>query len=62
MKKLIVEIPDEATNYDVYEAVFGFVDPEHSLSCQFIEDSEEAVFRHNRLSKTWGNASYKGRK
>lgn len=56
--KIEIEVPDNATNYDVYEAVFGFVDPKHSLSCQFMEDSEEVAFRHNRLSKTWGNAPY----
>lgn len=59
--KIEIEVPDNATNYEVYEAIFGFVDEKYTLSCEFIEDSSNNGIRHNRLSKTWGNASYVNR-
>lgn len=55
--KIEIEVSDNATNYEVYEAVFGFVDEKHTLSCRFIED-EFKPLRYNKLSKTWGNAPY----
>lgn len=57
---ITVELPDNATNYEVYEAIFGFADADGKSfyhHCLFKED-EGSYTRENTLSKSWGNSPY----
>lgn len=65
MKQIIVKVPDNATNFEVFEAVFGFSsvfnvgnqDRKELMHCRFEEDDTKAIME-NRLSKTWGNSQF----
>ncbi len=65
MKQIIVKVPDNATNFEVFEAVFGFSsvfnvgnqDRKELMHCRFEEDDAKAIME-NRLSKTWGNSQF----
>lgn len=65
MKQIIIKVPDGATNFEVFEAVFGFAsvfnvdngDRRELMECRFEEDDTKAIME-NRLSKTWGNSRF----
>ena len=65
MKQIIITVSDDATNFDVFEAVFGFSsvfnagnqDRREVMSCRFEEDDTKHLVK-NRLSKTWGNSQF----
>ena len=61
--KQIIKVPDDATNFDVFEAVFGFCaqfnfkSEKELMDCKFEEDEGKPIME-NRLSKTWGNSQF----
>ena len=65
MKIITIKVSDDATNFDVFEAVFGFSslfnvdngDKKELMDCRFEEDDTHAI-KENRLSKTWGNSKF----
>ena len=63
MKQIIIKVPDDATNFDVFKAVFGFCalfnfkGEKKMMDCKF-EDDEGNSIMENRLSKTWGNSQF----
>ena len=65
MKLITIKVSDDATNFDVFEAVFGFASVfnvgnesrKEVMHCRFQEDDTKAIME-NRLSKTWGNSQF----
>ena len=63
MKQIIINVSDNATNFDVFEAIFGFCvlfdvkGKKELMECKF-EDDEGNSIMENRLSKTWGNSQF----
>ena len=53
-----VNIPDNATNGEIFEAIFGYGDEETLTVWNFVEDDYKPL-RKNMFSKTWWNAPYK---
>ena len=54
----LIEIPDNATNGEIYEKIFGYADEETKTVWNFVEDDYKSL-RKNMFSKTWWNAPYK---